>query len=416
MSQIEIESMTYGPYGVGHLNGKTVLAPNAAPGDLIEADVVSEQRDYARARLTQIVRSSALRRPAPCAYLPRCGGCDWQHLDYPAQVSIKAKLLAADFHRALGLKLDPVGLIEPSPIEFGYRSRVRLKVGPGGTLGYYELESNKLVGIERCMVASCDLAPAKEFLRETRLRCVELEIVAQDKEQILIVHCTVAPSDSQIARASRVIKCDGRIAGIILKSSAKRIVLGDASISFEPEAGCQIIADADCFSQVNPAQNRKLVATVMELAAIEPAMPLLDLFCGSGNFSLPAARREASVTGVDADSLAIAAARQNALRMKLRDAQFIAMAAAETAQFLHRAKYQPSLVLLDPPRTGAAGLIESVARLRAPKIIYVSCDLATLLRDLGVLATYRYQVALVRGFDFFPNTHHIEAVAELLLT
>jgi len=143
---------------------------------------------------------------------------------------------------------------------------------------------------------------------------------------------------------------------------------------------------------------------------------LLDLFCGAGNFSLPAARRGAVVTGVDADALAVADARANALRMQLRDAQFIAMAAAETARFLQRARYRPAVVILDPPRTGAAALMDTVATLGAPRMIYVSCDPPTLTRDLGKLVAKGYRVARVRGFDFFPNTHHIEAVAELLLT
>ena len=177
--------------------------------------------------------------------------------------------------------------------------------------------------------------------------------------------------------------------------------------------GCVIEAAADRFSQVNHPQNVKLVATVMEFARLARGTPLLDLFCGAGNFSLPAARRGALVTGVDADALAVADARANAARMQLREAQFVAMAAEETARFLRRARYRPEVVILDPPRGGAAELMNTVATLGARRVIYVSCDPPTLVRDLRKLADQGYRVARVRGFDFFPNTHHIEAVAEL---
>ncbi len=407
MRRIEIESMTLGPYGVGHLEGKTVMVPNTAPQDLIEAEIIAERPAYARARVGQVVRPAPVRRTPPCPFLPRCGGCDWQHLDYSAQLQIKGELLAREFERRLEVKLEPRGLVEPSPREWAYRSRVRLKMGAEGVLGYHELESNRLVAIERCLVATTELDAAQKFLRETHLRATELEIVGKHAAQVLIVHCA-AFNDGHLKRAARALEQDSRLAGLVLKSSSRRVVLGDAALAYEPEDGYEIVADADSFSQVNLAQNQKLVATVMEFAAPAPALPLLDLFCGAGNFSLPAARRGAPVTGVDSDELAIAAARRNAQRMNLPNAQFIATPAASTAQFLHRAKYHPAVVLLDPPRTGAAALLEPLARLRAPQIIYVSCDPHTLIRDLRALIAYRYKLSQLRAFDFFPHTHHVE--------
>ena len=161
--------------------------------------------------------------------------------------------------------------------------------------------------------------------------------------------------------------------------------------------------DADLFSQVNRAQNVKLVATVVAMAAVRAGMPVLDLFCGAGNFSLPLARRGARVTGVDADALAIAGAQQNAVRMGFKDAQFIAMKATETARFSERAHYRPELVIIDPPRTGAFELMEAIARLRPRAVIYVSCDTATLVRDLQSLAANGYEVSRVRGVRFFSE-------------
>ncbi|MBE3602776.1 RsmD family RNA methyltransferase [bacterium] len=142
-------------------------------------------------------------------------------------------------------------------------------------------------------------------------------------------------------------------------------------------------------------------------------MKLLDLFCGSGNFSLPAARRGSG--GVDADRRRSRRPRRTRREMGLA-ARFVAMKADETARFLARAGYRPDVAILDPPRTGAAELIEAAARLRPAAIIYVACDVATMVRDLKALAGFGYRADETRGFDFFPNTHHLEVVARVLLT
>ncbi|HXN84854.1 MAG TPA: methyltransferase domain-containing protein, partial [Candidatus Binataceae bacterium] len=187
-------------------------------------------------------------------------------------------------------------------------------------------------------------------------------------------------------------------------------------ISISVEAGLDLIVDADLFSQVNHAQNRKLVATVMEMAAVERGDQLLDIFCGAGNLSLPAARRGARVTGIDSDELAIDAATRNAARLGFAETKFTAGKATDTVNFLIRSRYRPQVVILDPPRTGAADLMEAIAKLRPRSIVYVSCDIATLARDLEILLASSYRSNRVRAFDFFPNTHHAEIVAHLLLT
>ena len=152
---------------------------------------------------------------------------------------------------------------------------------------------------------------------------------------------------------------------------------------------------------MNRAQNRKLVASVMEMAAIHESSRGARSFCGAGNFSLPAARRGARVTGVDDDAGAIAAAARNAERLKFRDAQFVAMKASATADFLHRARYRPEVIILDPPRTGALDLMEPIVKLRAPTVIYVSCDVTTLARDLRVLAARDTKLIACAGSIFF---------------
>jgi 23S rRNA (uracil1939-C5)-methyltransferase len=413
--QLEITVMTLGPYGVAHLDGKAVMVPNAAPGDLLEAYIEVNRREHAIARIERIVRPGSDRREAPCRFLPRCGGCDWQQIDYDAQVRLKGELIAAAFARTLDYRCDARGLVEPAAADFGYRARIRLKCDRG-SLGFHEQRTNAVVAIDHCLVAADDIRIPTELAHALGPRCAEIEVVSGARGNVLVVDLTRVPTPSDRACAQGIISSNGGAAGVILRGGGARHVSGDAIIAIEVEPGCEIEGDADLFSQVNRAQNRKLVESVLKSAALRPGMRVVDFFCGTGNLSLPSARRGADVTGVDSDALAIEAARRNAARMQLDATQFIASRATETADFLRRARYRPDLVIVDPPRAGALDLMEPVARMRPAGIIYVSCETLTLVRDLRVLLASGYRIEKLRAFDFFPNTHHVEVVAHLLLT
>jgi len=393
------------------------MVPHSVPGDSLEVTVESERGGYSIARIDRIVAPGPTRRMPPCPFLPRCGGCDWQQIDYPEQIRWKTQILAQEFKHSLGVELETSGLVEPSELEFGYRSRVRLKVGRGGVVGFHKSGSNRLVEIDRCLVADCELGPASQLAHSLSRDLLEIEIVrSSEAAQVLVGYLKKPATAQQIDRVARLLKSDESIAGIVLRSGESRRVVGDAEVEVEIEDGVTLRNDADLFSQVNRSQNRKLVAAAMEMAAPAAQTAMLDLFCGTGNFSIPAARRGARVTGVDSESAATAAANRNAQRLGLRDAQFVAMDARELAAFLHRARSRPEVVLLDPPRTGAAELMEPIVRLHPARVVYVSCDVATLARDLRVLRALNYSIERVRAFDFFPNTHHIEIVTAAVLT
>jgi len=416
MAEIEISAMTFGAFGVGRIGGKAVMVPGAVVGDRLDVEIVSERRDYSVAKIREVVRASAERRAAPCPYLPRCGGCDWQHIEYQAQVRFKGDVVARELGHALGIEIDPVGLVEEAPAEFGYRSRIRLRVGAKGALGFYEAGSNTIVEIDSCMVAEAGMRMPAHLARSLGKRVEEIEVVRDGAREVQVAHLKKPPTEEDLRRARNVLEADGEIAGIVLRAGTSRSTVGDATISIELEDGLSIEVDADLFSQVNRAQNRKLVASVMEMAAIHESSAVLDLYCGAGNFSMPAARRGARVTGVDDDAGAIAAAARNAERLQFSGAQFVAMKASATADFLHRARYRPEVIILDPPRTGALDLMAPIVKLRAASVIYVSCDVTTLARDLRVLTGAGYKIKRVRGFDFFPNTHHVEIAVHALLT
>jgi 23S rRNA (uracil1939-C5)-methyltransferase len=414
MAVVEITGMTFGPFGIGRLDGKAMMVPGAAPGDLLEVSITEERRGYVVARAERVLRPASVRRTPPCPYLPRCGGCDWQQISYPAQARIKAEVIAASLNRALGIELDPAMLLEPAPAEFAYRSRIRLAVGRDGRMGFHEAGSRRLVEVDQCMLAAPEIFLPHELVRE--VECEEVELVADRGREIVVAHLARPPRPAALAHAARIVECDTRLAGAVLRAGKSRYVIGNAAMAIELEPGLELEVDADLFSQVNRAQNLGLIAAVMEMAAPAEGVRVLDLFCGSGNFSLPAARRRAAVMGVDADAAAVAAAARNAARLNIPAVQFTAMEAAELTRFLSAAHYRPDVVILDPPRAGARGLIEPIAAMRAARVIYVSCDIATLARDLRALCACGYRITAVRALDFFPNTHHAEVVVRAVLT
>ena len=202
------------------------------------------------------------------------------------------------------------------------------------------------------------------------------------------------------------------VRGAVLAHGADRRVVGDPTVRVELEPGLAIVAAADVFAQVNPAANRLLVETVLRLGDFAAGASVLDLYCGAGNFALPLARRGVRVHGIERDALAVDAARANAARLRL-DARFTA---ASVADALARDRDPVDGVVLDPPRAGAADAIDALVARKPRRIVYVSCDPATLARDLARLARHGHAVRVVQPVDVFPQTFHVETVTVIELT
>ena len=197
MPEIEVSAMTFGPYAVARLDGLTVMVPNAAPGDRLEVSIASRRRDFSLAHLERIIAPGPERRVPPCPFLPRCGGCDWQHLNYPAQLRAKAELIAAGLRRA-NIDVNAENLISAAPEEFGYRSRIRLKVGRDGKLGFYQFGSNELVEIDRCLVASPGLRLPNVLASAWWRNLDEIEVVESGKREVITAMMRKPPSSAEI--------------------------------------------------------------------------------------------------------------------------------------------------------------------------------------------------------------------------
>jgi 23S rRNA (uracil1939-C5)-methyltransferase len=421
--ELTVETLTVGGRGLGRHEGKAVFVPLTAPGDRARCRIVRRHRHYDEAELLELLQPAPERRPPPCPVFGQCGGCQWQHLPYGEQAAWKERLFAETLTRA-GVATSEVLRPLVAAAEFGYRNRVQFKchrTRTGVAAGFYRHGSHYVVDTPACLLAHPAISQAFTFLRGVLPAAPHPEAIPQvdiscgDDGQVGVL-CHVLPPAAAVTR-NWLVEIAGRGGfAAALQTGRKEsidIVHGDPALTClvdEPELALRISPGG--FSQVNPRQNRRLVAAVLSAAELSGNERVLDLYCGAGNFSLPLARRAGTVVGVEAYPPAIADARANAARLGIDNASFLAEPAEGAAPRL-AVPVPFDLVLLDPPRTGAYALIADLLSIRPPRILYVSCDPATLVRDLKPLVHNGYRVLSSQPFDLFPQTWHIESLTVL---
>ena len=380
--EVEIERLLPGGVGLAHAAGLTLFVSLAAPGDALRVKIDRVQGTVGFASIVEILKPSPVRTEPPCPYFGRCGGCDFQQLTYEAQLQAKVAMIHDCLHRIAKLEVPGEIQITPSPNQWRYRARATWQVEPREKLiGYFERGSNRVCDVEYCAV----LTPR---LQET-LEQVRKEIAAKDVRQLR--HVDVVEGDEGVSVAPS-------IAGLSARTVSRRI--GDEAYSFS----------ADTFFQVNHELLEPLIAAALGDASGQFA---IDLYCGVGLFTLPLARRFARVTGVEAHPRAVEFARRNVERAKLENVEIANLGVADWVK--HSLSFEPlDFLLLDPPRVGCENaVISGILGLRPRRIAYVSCDPATLARDLKKLLAGGYALDSVVAFDMFPQTHHVETVARL---
>lgn len=391
--EVEIERIVPGGRGLGHAADLTLFVALSAPGDVVRVRIDEVRGRIGFATVVEVVTPGPGRGVAACPHFGICGGCDWQHLTYETQLDAKRDLLADCLRRIAGLTPPDDLLVVPSPAAWTYRSRAIWRFDPGRRrLGYYEHGSHRVRDVDACPVLTPrledELARTRRRLSSpgTRLRTRELRVAAVDDE---------FASEPRLPDATDVLSC---------------VVRGE-----------RYAFDASCFFQTNLHILDALVEHVMTTVPEEPEIAerdtwALDLYCGVGLFALPLARRYPQVIGVEASCRSVEFARGNAIGAGFEHVTF---ARADVGEWLasHRSTLGvPGVVVLDPPRTGLAPeTLSELIAWRTPRITYVSCDPATLARDLRQFVEAGYAVHSVVGFDMFPQTHHLETVATLML-
>jgi 23S rRNA (uracil1939-C5)-methyltransferase len=381
--EVEVERILPGGLGLAHAEGKTVFVSLAAPGDRVRVRVEREQGNVLFASITEIITPSPVRIEPPCPYFGRCGGCDFQQLTYEAQLAAKSEMIRDCLHRIARLENVPEIVVTPSPNDWRYRMRAMWQIDQGErTIGYYERGSRRVCDVVDCAVLRPELQAKLEEVRAT-----ERHEFPRD-----LKHLNVVAGEDGISFAPPFADFETRELSLTVRGETYRY-------------------NAEAFFQINPSLLGPMIETSLGDASGASA---LDLYSGVGLFTLPLARQFQRVTAVEANSVAVRFARRNLQEAGLTNARAIAAGVAEW--FRGAPVGDVDFVLLDPPRAGAeSAVIKGILDLHPRQISYVSCDPATLARDLKKLVAGGYAVSSIRGFDLFPQTHHVETVVRLIL-
>ncbi len=423
ISGLEITALTHGGRGLGRHEGKAVFVPLTVPGDIVSCHIVKAKKHYAEAELVEVDKASSVRRSPPCPYFGCCGGCQWQHLFYTEQTHWKETLFRDQLVRQGIASDDVVAPIVTAPDEWHYRNRAQFKchmTDTGLVMGFYRHGSHFVVDVDQCLLLRPEIQKVYNLLRQELPHCPSPGAVPQvdvavgdDKQVRVLLH--VLPHARHLLLPWLEDVAGKHALNACLQSGRKETV---TVVHGEPEL--KIVIDhpelflrygPGGFAQVNTAQNRQMVDTVLSLLDLKGHEKVLDLFCGMGNFSLPLSRRAAQVAGVEDYAPSIESARNNAHSNGIDNAAFHV---GDAAEFVSR--FQPGevdIVILDPPRTGSYDTVKNLLVLQPPQILYVSCDPATLARDLKQLVFNGYEVVSAQAFDLFPQTWHIESMTLL---
>jgi 23S rRNA (uracil1939-C5)-methyltransferase len=411
--ELTVDSLAAGGDAVGRADdGRVVFVAGAAPGERVRVRVVEQHKQFARAGLVDVLAPSPDRVEAPCPLFRdhSCGGCAWQHVAYPAQAAAKAANVASALRRQVadGMVIEPIA----APVEpYRWRRRARLHwVRPGGTdaalVGLFAPRSHRITVVEACPqvepALEAALEPIHRVLAPGLFQKGEIDLLCDPAGQV-----QVAVRGPCRARSAEALVGEGVICGVIVG----RQVFGAAALEIEPGQWAQ----ADRFAQPSRAGNQALVAAVDRATRPREGARILELFAGSGNLTRVLVDGAASVLAVDSRP-GRQLARGN-LRWRVGAVEeIVADLVGRGARGAIGERAELDLVVLDPPREGARPLIDPLAALGAPRIVYVSCDPATLARDLDRLGGHGYRATRAQPIDLMPQTSHVEVVVSLTQT
>lgn len=442
---VEIEDLTTEGAGVAKLDGYTLFIKGALVGDKARVSIMKTKKNYGYARLVEILEPSKDRIEPACSMARKCGGCQLQHLRYETQLSYKQNKIATCLERIGGFQQIPMEPIMGMEEPYYYRNKAQFPVGrdKNGALvtGFYAGHTHNIVDTSHCMIQAKEndtlLALVREYMEECGVSTYDenshtglvrhiLTRVGFATKQIMV--CLIINGDKlprQEVLVEKLSNVPGMTSISINKNKEKtNRILGEQCETLWGKAYIEdYIGDIKyqisplSFFQVNPMQTTKLYQTALEYADLKGDEIVWDLYCGIGTISLFLAQKAKQVYGVEIVPQAIEDAKKNAVLNHMSNAEFFVGAAEEVLP----AKYAESngtmaadVIVVDPPRKGCdEALLDTIIKMNPEKVVYVSCDPATLARDLSVLCRNGYQLRRVRGCDMFPQSFHVETVVLL---
>ena len=436
---VTIEGYGEGGMGVARIDGRVVFVHGALRGEKCRVLILKTLKSVAFAKVLEVIEPSSERITPDCPYFPRCGGCTYRHIRYEEELRLKKQRVQDNLSRIGGSDVT-VEEILGAQDTLRYRNKAQYPVSKDGAVGFYRARTHEVIECEHCLLVRPEADAAAEALREYMQSC---RVAGYDEKtgRGLVRHlyirsnaagesliCVLVNGD-KLPKEDRLVtllrdacpKCTGIVLGTNTKKG--NVILGDR---YRTLWGSDRLEDTLCgktfrlsvpsFYQVNRVQAERLYAKAIEFAGLTGQETVLDLYCGAGTITLALSDHAKKVLGAEIVPEAIDDARENAARNGVKNAEFFCGDASDVAKKLARENLRPDVITVDPPRKGlAADVVESIAEMQPGRVVYVSCDSATMARDVKRLADLGYTAQRACAVDMFPRADHVETVCQLIL-
>lgn len=435
---LSIAGLSHEGRGIAHVDGKVAFVEGALPGEKVTATYVRRRSQLDELRLHSVLVPAPDRVTPPCAFAHTCGGCSLQHMQSATQIALKQQVLCEQLAHATGLTTVDYMLLPPLQAgAWHYRRKARLAVRmvmkKGGALvGFREKYSSFITDMDNCQVLNAAvaalIAPLRTLISELQgsYTIPQIEVAvgerspqagAEDNDVVaLVVRHLEALSAADREALCAFADCHG-VQLYLQPGGAETVhrihpLAGEERLAYHlPDFNLRMAFHPLDFTQINGEINRLIIHQALAHLELNPADRVLDLFCGLGNFTLPIATRCAQVTGVEGSDEMVARAAENARSNAITNARFFAANLCEPLAGQSWAREAFTKVLLDPPRSGAAEVMPHLASLKPRRIVYISCNPATLARDAAILVKAGYRLQAAGVMDMFPHTTHVESMA-----
>ena len=423
--------------GIARVNGAVVFVPHAVRGEEIDLRITKVMKTSCAGEIVKIHDPSPERMEPECPYAGKCGGCAYRHLTYPEELWAKRQRVQDALTRIGGLDLTVEEILGAKNPEH-YRNKSQYPVGADGSIGFFQARTHKVVPIRRCLIqteaADRTAQAVGEWMRRYKISAYD-ETTGKGLVRHVCVRvnrkgeslCCVVVNGNKVPRepelAAYVTAAVPHTVGVLLNSNTRRgnVILGDKyrtlfgrNYLMDTLCGLEFKLSMPSFYQVNRDQAEVLYGKALEFAGLTGNETVLDLYCGIGTITLCLAKAAKRVIGAEIVPPAIRDAKENALRNGIENAEFFCGDAADIAAKLEAEGLRPDVVTVDPPRKGLAPeVIASVAAMGPEKVVYVSCDPATLGRDVKIFREFGYEAKRAAAVDMFPGTAHVETVVLL---
>lgn len=404
MYKVEVTKLDHQGRGIAKINGKIIFIPNALPEETVDVDIILEKKKYYEGIIKEIINASDKRIKSICPYFEECGGCQFLNMNYQDSLDYKQNKVEEIMNKYLGIKIK-INNIVACDNNLYYRNKTTFQVK--NDIGFFKEKTNTLIPVDKCYISDIKINDIYKAIKDN----INLTNVKQ-----VIIRATKNTLESMVIfKTSNYV--DNKRLIDVLKNKVDSIYINDELIYgkgkiIENLCNKNFYISPSSFFQVNTVQAEKLYNKAIEYANIKKEDTVLDLYCGTGTIGIIASDKAKKVIGIELNKEAIKDANEN---KKLNNINNIEFYAGDVGKILNKNNYKPDIIIVDPPRVGLDSLaLAQILNIRPKKLVYVSCDLMTLARDLKLLSN-DYDILELTPVDMFPYTAHVESVCALKL-